>query len=313
MRIAGVDEAGYGPLLGPLVVSAAVWDCHAPATSTPLEYVTRESCPELGPAGGIDDCKKVYKSGSGLGKLEALALGVLSTVGEMPRTWRELLKQVQLPYISDLDDAPWYRGENPALPVAATARHFESVRRKTLLDLQTAGWEFKGVHTIALEPRRLNEWFRRTDNKSLALFEASTRVMEAAWDTAGADIMFSDKQGGRREYAALLRDFFPATQVRVLKESAIHSAYALQKNARSLYAAYVQEADGLFLPVAFASIISKYIRELHMRIFNEYWARPMPALKPTAGYYTDGLRFLKNIQQHPLRGGIPDAWLVRER
>ena len=53
--------------------------------------------------------------------------------------------------------------------------------------------------------------------------------------------------------------------------------------------------DRLHLPVALASMTSKYLRELFMELLNRYWAARIAGLAPTAGYYADGKRFLTEI------------------
>jgi hypothetical protein len=49
------------------------------------------------------------------------------------------------------------------------------------------------------------------------------------------------------------------------------------------------------MPVALASMIAKLTRELAMMRFNRYFAARMPELKPTAGYYGDAGRWLRDI------------------
>ena len=56
------------------------------------------------------------------------------------------------------------------------------------------------------------------------------------------------------------------------------------------------EADGTSFEVALASIVSKYLRELFMHEFNEYWKTHLPDLAPTAGYPGDATRFLGEIE-----------------
>ena len=74
-----------------------------------------------------------------------------------------------------------------------------------------------------------------------------------------------------------------------------------------------QAGESRHLLVALASLISKYVRELLMESFNAYWSREVPGLRPTAGYYQDGLRFLKDIQPHLKRLGLTREGLVRQR
>jgi hypothetical protein len=62
-----------------------------------------------------------------------------------------------------------------------------------------------------------------------------------------------------------------------------------------------------------ASMLSKYLRETLMRRFNSFWKAHIPTLAPTAGYYTDGLRFLRDIQAKRTELNIHDADLIRSK
>jgi len=65
------------------------------------------------------------------------------------------------------------------------------------------------------------------------------------------------------------------------------------------------------MAVALASIFSKYVRELFMHLENQYWLQFVPSLKPTAGYYTDALRFLSQIADVRKKEAIQDNILIR--
>jgi hypothetical protein len=51
------------------------------------------------------------------------------------------------------------------------------------------------------------------------------------------------------------------------------------------------------LPVALSSMVSKYLREVLMHQFNEFWATHVPGLKPTQGYPVDARRFRDEIAE----------------
>jgi hypothetical protein len=68
-----------------------------------------------------------------------------------------------------------------------------------------------------------------------------------------------------------------------------------------------------FLPTALASMTAKYLRELSMRAFNEFWSAHVTNLRPTAGYYRDAWRFKNDIAARQRELGIDDHVLWRER
>ena len=55
------------------------------------------------------------------------------------------------------------------------------------------------------------------------------------------------------------------------------------------------KADTKYLTVALASMVSKYLREVMMESLNRHFCELCPELKPTAGYWQDGQRFMKNL------------------
>ena len=71
---------------------------------------------------------------------------------------------------------------------------------------------------------------------------------------------------------------------------------------------FVVGADKQFLPVSLASMVSKYLRELLIGSINRYFVGLAADLKPTAGYWQDGLRFIEDIKT-----GIPDVQFDNEQ
>ena len=68
-----------------------------------------------------------------------------------------------------------------------------------------------------------------------------------------------------------------------------------------------------FLQVALASMTSKYLRELAMLAFNQYWCDRVPNLRPTAGYPQDARRFKAQIRSAQTSLGIDDRSLWRAK
>src|SRR5690606_5630373 len=103
-----------------------------------------------------------------------------------------------------------------------------------------------------------------------------------------------DKHGGRNRYAGLLQHFFPELLVETRRESRALSIYRWGPPECRTEARFAAGGES-FLPSALASMTSKYLRELAMAAFNDFWRRHIPDLRPTAGYPTDAHRFRKEI------------------
>jgi hypothetical protein len=65
--------------------------------------------------------------------------------------------------------------------------------------------------------------------------------------------------------------------------------------------------------VALSSMVSKYLREVLMHQFNEFWAQHVPGLKPTQGYPVDAKRFRDDIAEAIRVLEVDDSHLWRNR
>ena len=71
-------------------------------------------------------------------------------------------------------------------------------------------------------------------------------------------------------------------------------------------------AEQKHLPVALASMIAKYVRELLMARLNRFFCGHLPELKPTAGYVQDGRRYLAEITPLIEELGLSRSSLIRK-
>ena len=117
----GLDEAGYGPNLGPLVLSSSA--CHVPADAPACLWeclaaaVRKAEHPDDGRL-LIDDSKKVNEGKAGLARLEA---GVLGALAQTPRAARHRprLPVHGRPRATRSTTCTPNRGSNPADPLPA--------------------------------------------------------------------------------------------------------------------------------------------------------------------------------------------------
>ena len=109
--------------------------------------------------------------------------------------------------------------------------------------------------------------------------------------------------------------FDPVEYVIVLvrQEGMSRSVYEVLGLTREMHLTFQPRADSEHFCVALASMTSKYLRELLMGEFNQFWQRHVPGVKPTAGYPGDAARFLKDITPAAQRLGISEAALWRRK
>ncbi len=160
-----------------------------------------------------------------------------------------------------------------------------------------------------------NREVRRDGSKAVPLARRVAALMQQLVEAFGPEglTLFVDRQGGRKSYSTLLRAVLPGDRIEIVEESALSSEYAVSSGARRVRVRFEARADSLHLPVALASMLSKYTRELHMEMLNDFWRERVAGLVPTAGYYQDGLRFLAEIEPARAKEGIGLEMLRRCR
>ncbi len=114
-------------------------------------------------------------------------------------------------------------------------------------------------------------------------------------------------------YGPLLYSKLKPRGVRIGEETDDVSSYELTRDGPSMRVTFTVECDGKWFPVALASMYCKYVRELHMSLFNRFWAEHVESLRPTAGYHVDARRFLEDIAAARRQLAIDDAALIRLR
>ena len=138
-----------------------------------------------------------------------------------------------------------------------------------------------GLFSRAVFPAEFNEMTESLDNKSETL---SRLTLELLGDVlAGLPdapvIAFCDKHGGRNHYAALLQRQFPEWLVEVRREGCDESVYRFGPPDRRVEVGFHVRCER-FLPAALASMTAKYLREVFMRPFNDFWCADSPACGP---------------------------------
>ncbi|MCG8406076.1 MAG: hypothetical protein MI923_12840 [Phycisphaerales bacterium] len=317
--LVGIDEAGYGPILGPMVASATAFEVPGGLSDACLWKALRKSVRETTETRDsripILDSKKLYHRKEGLARLERSVLSAVHAWQGSPSTMRRLLGCLCSNVLERLGEYPWYREADPDLPTSADAGSIRIAGNLLKRDLSTQSIRLAGCWSEVLLEGQYNRLVNQTRNKAVVLFGLVLRLIHRVAEAYPRHELriFVDKQGARDRYAEPLLQAFQDRRLKVLEENDDDSAYELVSGPSKWRVRFTQSGESKHLPVALASLISKYLRELLMGCFNAYWSEQVPDLRSTAGYYQDGLRFLKAIRPHVRRLGIDEQVLIRQR
>jgi hypothetical protein len=312
-RFAGIDEAGYGPNLGPLVMTVVV--AEAPDERAPEVWDDLEA--HICRAGGeadrlwVDDSKAIYTNGAGRDRLEAACLAALAAAGcAVPRSFGELLCALGAGSFDDVELTPWIGTSDPPWPSEPTRIRFDPFHANC--PFHGAPWRLTAVRSVVVGPARFNAGLARTGSKAPVHFAAFARLLESLWNDAADGVVThirSDKHGGRHFYLGPLSDHFYDAWVDRGVEGPALSRYAVRTAGRRLELSFEPRADAADGLVALASLVSKTVREVWMEAFNAFWAARIPDLRPTAGYPLDASRFREVIEPHCRAMGLrPEQW-----
>jgi hypothetical protein len=295
--VAGIDEAGLGPTLGPLCLGFTAFRVEegaAPLFERCRGFVARElaAAPERLP---IDDSKRLFAGRASLAPLELPALAAVTPGAPRPATLEEFLG-------GDASRWPvWYgcgaSAAADALPIEVDSDVVAEWRARWRDELARVGVTPLACAVRPVLEGELNDNLRGGLNKAQAvLAKVAPLLVRAAALAPEQDLeIHVDRLGGRKFYGPLLQSTFPLRALTVLEETEHCSRYALRDGRRTIGVSFEVEGDGRHLEIALASIVAKYVRELFVGRLNRHFAPRRPGVRATAGYPQDAKRWLDEL------------------
>ncbi|MFZ1864915.1 MAG: hypothetical protein WAU39_11880 [Polyangiales bacterium] len=278
MLVLGVDENGLGPVLGPLVATSVVLE---------MPRYERSSLCQRGLSLGLTDSKETGRFGQ-MQFAESVALGLLAGQGggRAPESADAVLEQVFREGRSRL------RACCPDEPTAAQCWAVDlplpifggdPAAGQELLDklVGRSSLRIVGVRSRVACAGVLNAERAAGKHKFDVDFDLFEDLIASTHTSHGEPLLaICGMIGGIRDYASRFSRF-DRDRIQHVPGRRGQRRYAVQGVGEIRFEI---DADARHLPVALASIVGKYVREICMRRIGEFYRRGDPELGFVSGY-----------------------------
>jgi hypothetical protein len=319
---AGIDEAGYGPIFGPLVITRSVFSLereqagsNPPSLWSALNYAVCRKANDKKRRIAVSDSKLLYSPAIGLRNLERAALSFLHAADRKPKNLDDLISLMAFDEYSSPPGEPWYHHPSggPAIPVESDPTDIERCARKLITSSSRKGIKLEDASAVLIFEKRFNHIVAANGSKLACAWQFVGDHLKAIWDAYGKDHLYValDRQSGRKDYSDGLKSIWPEAGIDLIESTPQLSSYRISDEERAMDLHIRVNCEKYHLPTALSSMISKYLRELLIMRFRAFWQEIAPDINPTFGYVPDGRRFLGEIEPLIVRLGIERDSLVR--
>jgi len=293
MVIIGIDENGYGPVLGPLVVTATAFKVEKKENLWQLLNLAKN--PDYPEKLVVTDSKKLFSRNSlkrcQMGETTVFSFFYLlfKTFPESPDRFlsRVLLNFSLFPQLckeSRTEYKPCW--EEISLPL--WLKNKEGIKKEAerlKKGLRREKIKFLGLKSICICPFQFNRLVKGKSKSYLNYLQFEKLISYFLQKKEKSFYIFADRIGGQKRYlpllkSGLLRDW----NCQILEEKKDVSSYKLNLKRKEVKISFLQNGEEKEFSVALSSLFGKYIREIFMERINKFFQNYNPKLKSISGY-----------------------------
>ena len=302
MLVIGIDENGLGPVLGPLLVTAAAFETE--------QYDAEQFWKAAGAELLTDDSKKIFSS-TKLGSAEVAVWAWLRKFGIKPTTYADLFSRIvqPMPVERPCTLEPAYCGPSATpLPCFAAGKDMAWLSEESK-SLAVRGIRPAAVRAFSICPGAFNRACAVEGMNKFALdFMLMLRLVMSLSEGYEGDVLaLCGKVGSTRKYGPWFGRFHGGLWMPE-EETPEISTYRIVPFGRI---SFIRDGDGSHLPIAAASMVGKYLRELAMRDINTLLLSP--GIRTASGY-RDKItqQFIEKTEALRHEVGLKDACFLRD-
>lgn len=288
MYVLGIDENGYGPILGPLVITGCL-------------IKTEEKK-------NISDSKRIFRGSKGRNIGEEIVASHFSHIyqGKIERMGN-FLEEILIERECFLNQRrDFCSPDNYSFPLFNDElADFKIEPLEELID----------VKSIVVCPHQFNKLLKLKKKKNLVnlfLFSKVVSYFLEKYKDQPLQII-CDNIGNMKDYH-YFQNFLQDLKLFRLKEDKNSSQYLIIYEDKKYELRFEKRADENFNSVALASIFGKYLREIYMMKINDYFSKKIPSLPYSSGYHNRRTyEFISKTSPIIVDSDIPKTCFIREK
>ncbi|HPO52223.1 MAG TPA: hypothetical protein PK165_05275 [bacterium] len=250
MLYLGIDENGYGPIMGPLVVTGI------------SGTGDNETWPE-----DIFDSKRLFSSRSSFSKIEKIALSIFKIAyARFPFTYNELFEQT-FECINITSGICWKNF--PEIPFSTDKKDIEIYATNLHNFLNKNNIRLVAIHSQVLCVKEFNNLCRKNLKKDFINYLMFEKIILKHQKDYNHIAVKAGKIGGRNHYEKFLNNGFCNWEICCKKEDKKVSEYLVNKDSKQIRLSFLNNIESVSFLGVLAGIYGKYIRELFMIAINK--------------------------------------------